>query len=125
MDNLIEDKKVIATFMGWKNSLESATDEYCRWYNPNGDFGVMYLPEDLNYDTSWDWLMPVIDKIEELNFRVTLQPYQCQIFDNSKPYPENFIIDADFHDDKLINAFEGVVTFIKWYNETKKIKRKL
>ena len=73
-----------------------------------------------NYDNSWNDLMPVIEKIESLGFHVTLQTYQCQIFQRNLPYPENWIIDADFHSTTLENAFGGVASFIEWYTDPNK-----
>jgi hypothetical protein len=65
------------------------------------------------YHKSWDSLMPVIDKIEEMGFLFTMQKHQAQVFDTSKEYPKNFLIDADFHDDKFLNSYEAVVSFVK------------
>lgn len=61
-------------------------------------------------------LKPAIEKIESLGFLFTAERHQCQIFDKSKEYPENFIIDADFKNDLFENAFEGIVSFIEWHN---------
>jgi len=85
---------------------------------------------DLKYHLSWDWLMPVIDKIENLNAKTHLKDYrvdidirQCQIWDLN-PSKEDierlgdlagFLIDADFHENKLYNAWEAVVAFIERY----------
>jgi hypothetical protein len=75
--------------------------------------------EGLEFHSSLDWLIYVIEKIESLGFVVTMSKSQCQVFDRTKSFPENFIIDADFHDDWLKNAYDGVTGFIEWYNDGK------
>ena len=59
-----ENNMLIAKFMGFKDSLESKNCTYCRWYHPD-NLGDMYFPEQLIYNESWDWLMPVVEKIFE------------------------------------------------------------
>ena len=75
-----------------------------------------YQLEEAQYHTSWDWLMPCIDKIESLDFRVSIGPSDCQIYKRWVDFPENFIIDADFKETRLENAFDAVVSFIDWWN---------
>ena len=48
--NTQENNKLIAEFMGYKNP-SNASDI---WYH---------------YDTSWDWLMPVVEKILDISFQ--------------------------------------------------------
>lgn len=43
---------------------------------PNGTYSVHRL-NDLQYHTSWDWLMPVVEKIEQVNEGV---PHQFLYF---------------------------------------------
>lgn len=60
--------------------------------------------EELLFDKSWDWLMPVVEMIK----------------DNSldEEHLVNIIDDA-LTDCSLIGTYDAVVEFIKWYNETK------
>jgi hypothetical protein len=75
-----------------------------------------YQLEEAQYHTSWDWLMPCIDKIESLDFRVCIGQDDCQIYKRWAEFPENFIIDADFKETRLENAFDAVTSFIDWWN---------
>ena len=50
-----EKNKMIAEFM----NLEFSNDEY---YHPLYNSGDWYKAEELDYDASWDWLMPVAKK---------------------------------------------------------------
>ena len=69
----------IALFMGWKEATEEYKMKWCgvrtpeRLYRINQDY-VPYLVKEgvsepifkdsLEYHSSWDWLMPVVEKIE-------------------------------------------------------------
>ena len=58
MRHLEESNKIIAEFMGYNR--EQATRPY--WVDP-----IEYKPyydDEFQFHTSWDWLMPVIDKIK-------------------------------------------------------------
>ena len=57
--------------------------------------------KDLQYDTSWDWLMPVVAKCTELN---------DDEFDNQS-------IAWALLSDSIIDAYDHVVEFIKTYNK--------
>ena len=60
----MENNKLIAEFMGWK---------------PNEHHWCLNGDKDLQYDTSWDWLMPVVEKIESLKYRVEISHNGCLI----------------------------------------------
>jgi len=54
-----ENNKLIAEFMG-----VVFHDDENQYYDNNG----LYIGEELHYHTSWDWLMPVVEKIESLDY---------------------------------------------------------
>ena len=92
----MKDNKLIAEFMG----LEFSKGEYYRPLYNSGD----WIPEnELQYHTSWDWLMPVADK--------------CLTTD------EAFVTEGQhyFVNDALLTCnievvYDRVVEFIKDYN---------
>ena len=101
----IENNKLIAEFMGM---------EHC--YRPYGD-GFMEVKEngscieleDLQYHSSWDWLMPVVQK--------------CFKIDNEEGFdnPVDAVANLDFILQSLTYPFIGgtykaVVEFIKEHN---------
>jgi len=80
------------------------------------------------FKTSWDWLMPVIDKIEisevlgqvfnvQINRNKTHILYAPANYSNEKWF-ENLIIKEG--ENKLINTYQAVVEFINWYNKQTK-----
>jgi hypothetical protein len=74
-----------------------------------------YKIEEAQYHSSWDWLMTVVEKIEDLGFRVYSTKDSCQIYKKYCDFPDNFIIDADFKYDRLENAFDGISSFCEWW----------
>jgi hypothetical protein len=76
-----------------------------------------YIIEEAKYHSSWEWLMEVVEKIETLDFRVHMDKYSCQIWKKYQDFPDNFIIDADFQENRLENAFDGISAFAEWWME--------
>ena len=102
----IENNKLVAEFMGldsFKDSLASLNQGKI-----NIDIDVY---EQAQYHTSWDWLKPVINKINSIN-KVELGDLVAT----------DELIGNIHRDDRLCNLIqthEAVVEFIKWYNENK------
>ena len=71
---------------------------------------------DLHYHTSWDWLMPVVDKIVNQTQLFELIPQTIKI--NRQESLFNIFQALSTIDIK--HVYTAVVEFIKWYN--KKIK---
>lgn len=74
----------------------------------------------LQYHYSWDWLMPVVDKIESLFFNVVIESHitlrikpQCYIYSAT----ERFEMKPLQRDKKIDAVYEAVVEFIKWHNK--------
>ena len=87
----------------------------------------------LRYSTSWDWLMPVVEKIEEMNYVVQISAWpdrkysrgklmeswverRCKIEDehsdgDEPPYGFGYSTDS-----KIESVYKAIVEFIKWYN---------
>jgi len=76
----------------------------------------------INYETDWNKLMRVIEKIEELNYRVTLCFENCYIEryseDGEHPLEDGSddIIEA-YGDTKTESAYSAIISFINWYNK--------
>lgn len=112
------DNELIAEFMGmvknkgnqwaYENEIEIIDNES---YVP-----IWWHTADLAYDTSWDWLMSVVDKIEALNFTVQIINYYCKI--QHPKYP-HFNSDSELCLSKIEAVYKVVVEFIKWYNTTR------
>ena len=82
-----KENKLIAEFMG----MEESNGEYYRRIYNSGD----WIPlNDLEFDTSWEWLIPVVEKIngikyeanEELDQRIIIVLRAVLSFDRSQVY---------------------------------------
>ena len=75
---------------------------------PSGTFKVERINE-LEYDTSWDWLMPVVDKIKIL----VILSHSDELY-NSEEWDN---ITHTLLQIEIKSVYKAVVEFIKWYNE--------
>lgn len=125
------DNKLIAEFMGYP------TNNYW-WHHPTPEI-PNGLPMSLNentckFQTSYDWLMPVVEKIETIQLpspsmipvSVQIKGSSCRIFKGEwNDDTEGFISVVSYSDDderfsKIEVTFSAVVEFIKWYNQQNK-----
>lgn len=95
---ILEGNKTIAEFMGYAN--------------PHDNTGVL-----LKYHSSWDWLMPVKDKIDSIDnheYDVIIWRSDCHINNRIELLFESSILKGN---KTLIETVWGcIVEFIKWYN---------
>jgi len=87
-----------------------------------GSYTEMHiLMEHLLFHSSWDWIMPVVERIESLEnrrFGLWIDPHGVEIYDYIES-PERTIV-ASFKWDsesKISLVWAAVVNFIKWYKE--------
>jgi len=107
MTNL-ENNKLIAEFMGKKNAEELQ-------YSHTNQHGVNVYQSIHRYDTDWDWLMGVVEKIElSYKFAVTSCWEHC-IITNTGENKIEFRIETDGTSKKEA-VYNACVGFIKWYN---------
>jgi len=87
----MNNNKLIAEFMGYEG-------KYDKCYSPKHNDGTI---APMQFDSSWDWLIPVVNKIEMECEGVPLQ-----------------LIDISFYDE-IHEVYWAVVEFIKTYNDEK------
>lgn len=119
---ILEEKRIIAEFVELheimlENEIKYDGGDICEKLKVRIDpFKILTLSQ-LKFDTSWDWLMPVVEKIEDLMYLVEIKSENVIITHN---YKAVVIIDGvrkGFN--KKQATFKAVVEFIKWYNENK------
>jgi hypothetical protein len=93
------------------------------WYNKGYSEAEVHNDEietqEPKYHTSWDWLMPVADKINELGYEVLISRISCQtnlILDRDNPISSMVCGDVK---KKIEITYEAIVQFIDWYNKNK------
>lgn len=91
-------------------------DEFNEFYLKNLGFS----DTELNYNTSWDCLMPVVEKINNLNSKYEINIYSLVVtlFSYSPGETKAKFDNSKFT--KIIAVWLTVIEFIKWYNSCKK-----
>jgi len=105
----LTDNELIAEFM--KNDAVNSPDK---------------LPAKLlQYDTSWDWLMQVVERISE-NYDFIIQFYdgECNCFCTKQTYDASDIpgVGHGGFTPKIESVYKSVVAFVKWYAKNKPLK---
>lgn len=111
---IIEGNKLIAGFMGIKK------DNFGDFYNFKSKRSIQsYLPLKMKYHTSWDWLMLIVEKINntrlgEQHFDVIIYKGDCHINNSFEIIFEQSVMKQG---ETLIGCvWKSVVSFIQWYN---------
>lgn len=82
----------------------------------------LHSTSELKFHTSWDWLMPVVDKIEgNVDYEVDIANGICTISAPDKHQKDTFtnvIACVCFPEakSKIEAVYKAVIEFIKWYN---------
>jgi hypothetical protein len=123
---ILENNKAIAEFMDrYKGyQITECEDEIVvsRKESKWGDDEIVTRPftyTDLEYHTSWDWLMPVVEKIEgiplnEDRYSVVIRDNECVIYCVKKIRP--FLASRGKGATKLSATYQAVCEFIKQRN---------
>jgi hypothetical protein len=112
----IEGNKMIAEFLG--KDYREADGERGYLFPVNGNFNRRLMPSEMQYHSSFDWLMPAVDKIKSLGFTV-------EIYINPSAGTDIHISKDDDHlniaaySTTLEAIYTAVVQFIQWYNQSK------
>ena len=126
MDNIIENNKLIAKFMGFvadksfEVKLVDGINTSCYYYKDD----VMYLPEVMAYHSDWNWLMEVVEKIENLSKEGETYMFSITKFSARVTYKGSRIVDLPIDNTKIEAVYNACVEFIKWYNEQNKNNEK-
>lgn len=128
---ILEGNNLIAEFMGYKVRETGDTTSDSRfgvgtWFLYTKD-GV--TSDNVFFNSSWDWLMPVVEKIEKLGYHTRICfddfgswmqiHYGLSVADTDETKAVNMNGKT-----KIENTFKSVVEFIKWYNKNGKPNRK-
>lgn len=115
----MKENKLIAEFMGFKQPHPEYPDT-TYWYKelPNGRLETLAI---LNYHISWDWLMPVVEKIEDIeNKEISTDIVKYHLYDVEIKQNVTTIHGTNIEEtagDKLFNTYHAVVEFIKQLNK--------
>ena len=100
----MKDNKLIAEFMGW--DIESLSTIPSNLHPSNLELDNDEVLE-YKYHTSWDWLMPVVQKIDAMFA-------EADEVDDAINRVHNAVLSFD-----IDNTYDAAVKFIKTYNDGK------
>ena len=106
--NNLENNKLIAEFLCTTQKTEGLDDCYILK-------GMAYHIEDLKFDTDWNWIIPVVEKIESLGYWLNKIDGDYWIVNDNG----DTIIDNTEHSGGIIAVYNACVEFIKWYEQNK------
>jgi len=112
-----EDNKIIAEFMQLEKTFKYNPKKiWLEYYIKENNSGSLYLPQEMQYDKSWDWLIPVIEKIETLGYKFEKNYQPIDKDWQSLIVKGNDILFQEFSENSLDSSCYVVVQFIKQYN---------
>lgn len=104
-----EFQEIIYQSYGWKFEKERPTKHSSMWHGTEG----------LLYHDSWDWLMPVVEKIEEetdYHFKIDNNEVELYSIAHDKIVTYKQVFTTKTEDHKIQSVWYAVVEFIQWYN---------
>lgn len=126
-----ENNKIIAEFMGAKEIITETTHRIYKEFEMYGiiesiedreDTKHFYQPEEMLFNSDWNWLMEVVEKIEKTRRSkwskytfacVKISSLGCQIIFYGNR--EEIISDV-VRPYKIEAVYDACLKFIKWYN---------
>lgn len=124
-NHIITSNKLIAEFMvGFIREGYNHPYQYVDFKDENGIFNETVRTDNLKYHSSFDWLMPVVEKIQSID--ITPPPnykgYRIEIvvqgYVKISGFPMPPIFTNVSIEGSLIKAvWKAVIQFIQWYNQ--------
>ena len=119
MKTLEEKNRMIAEFMGGKKDAYGSYDLYSvaeltktfEEVDAEDPHAIhFYHPAQMRFNSSWEWLIPVISKIVNMSVK-------HEDFSKMLNYVEQGLLYGGVSD--ITKPYKRVVEFIEWYNENK------
>lgn len=115
--NTTENNKKIAEFLGFKLQNNPNERFYKNYFTQANGVWVNRI-EILHFDSDWNWLMKVVEKIESLGYWIEIHGgtiNRCLIGSINSSY-ESFEVTKNT---KIEAVYNACIDFIKWWNENK------
>lgn len=119
MNTIVENNKLLAEFMGFVFTQDNKA-------NPPKIIAPYPPIECFKYHTDWNWIMEVVEKIEQSNDII-----EFTIFGDSRKYYQTIIKQYKETEritivnieckTKLETVYNACVEFVKWYNKQQQL----
>ena len=118
MENNIENNKLIAEFLSVKMHPCKTIENFK--FLPMEERGLYngYFIEDLKYHEDWNWLMEVVEKIEETEIENNILMLESIGNEAKFIYDDGCrFLNSNIGETKIEAVYNACIEFIKWYNE--------
>ena len=110
--NTTENNKLIAEFMGYVLNDNTGVTVYY-----NDKTCEVLDPDKLKFHSDWNWLMEVVEKIENLGFEVVIGRISCNVNEIlNRENPITSIVCGN-PSKKLEVVYSSICQFIQWHNQ--------
>ena len=112
--------ELIAKFMGWKktyNEIE-VPKEFDFQRDQKYGYWTSLFEWNLGFHKSWDWLMPVVQKISSLMPEIKIPEHLEALKNGTHGSEEHIDVITLPVSAPIDEVYKKVVHFIKWHNET-------
>ena len=135
-EEIIAANRLVAIFMGGRFIEDQGKEDVVFSNDENKEGGVeeisLFQVDALEFHRSWDWLMPVLDKIEKMGYKNNLtyqkEGYNCRIqrLEIREHEPDGsgkkLILNkkyfySDNRPTKIEAVYWTIVKFLEWWNE--------
>jgi len=116
-----ENNQLIAEFMGVKPNKDGEYEMYqaLDFIEDGEDEKHSYSGKEMEFKASWNWIMPVVEKVDQIGASVIIGRMFCEI-KYIDPLNQSKHFEVRIASGVKINAINGaIVDFIQWYNENK------
>jgi len=111
-----ENNLLFAEFMGFEPFHHNHFRCTIEMYKDDRILPTQYM----EFDSNWNWILKVVEKIESTKATVTIGRMYCEI-QYKNPFDENQKKEIRVASGSRINAvYAACVEFINWYNQQKK-----
>lgn len=122
---VLENNMLIAKFMGLEH--ENNGLHFKVRFTENISRSYSYKNEDFRFDISWDWLMPVVKKIERTSineeyysFFTSISNVGTTIMSKTKLGSPNYDFSTSLKEEtKLKSTYRAIIEFITFFNKLK------
>ena len=131
MNTTIENNKIIAEFMGAKEIITETTHRIYKEFEMYGiiesiedreDIKHFYQPEEMLFNSDWNWLMEVVEKIEETEIENNILMLESIGNEAKFIYDDGCrFLNSNIGETKIEAVYNACIEFIKWYNEQNKV----
>jgi hypothetical protein len=115
-ENKLTDNELIAEFMGFK----SLPGKPYRYFNPDlpkvMGFNETWSSDEMRWKFNWQWLMPVVEKIESMGHTVLITGDSCDI---SLSDGEGEYMNTISEGSKIESVYYACVSCASWYASKK------